>query len=140
MDIIERALLSVDMLDRKNDSFHLLSGGEQQRVSLARVLTQEPRFLLLDEPTNHLDIRYQMQLMELSKRLGIGTLTVLHDLNLATLYCERIYVLKDGQVRAHGKPADILTRELVEDVYEISCDVIMHDNHPVIIYGREETL
>ena len=118
--------------------FHSLSGGEQQRVVMARALAQEPRFLLLDEPTNHLDIRYQMQLLELAAGLGIGVLAVLHDLNLAAMYCQRLYVLKGGRLTAAGEPREILTPELVRQVYGVTCEVLRGQaERPVIVFARE---
>ncbi|MBE6073785.1 MAG: ABC transporter ATP-binding protein [Selenomonas ruminantium] len=135
---VERALQLVGMDAMAKRRFHSLSGGEQQRVVMARALAQEPRFLLLDEPTNHLDIRYQMQLLELAAGLGIGVLAVLHDLNLAAMYCKRLYVLKDGQLIAAGEPQKILTSKLVYQVYGVPCEILQgKQNRPVIVFGRE---
>lgn len=135
---VERALQLVGMTGMASRRFQSLSGGEQQRVVMARALAQEPRFLLLDEPTNHLDIRYQMQLLELAAGLGIGVLAVLHDLNLAAMYCQRLYVLKDGRLTAAGEPREILTPELVRQVYGVTCEVLRGQaERPVIVFGRE---
>ncbi|MGB3438860.1 MAG: ABC transporter ATP-binding protein [Actinophytocola sp.] len=99
--------------------FDTLSGGEKQRVLLARALTQQPRLLVLDEPTNHLDIRYQLELLDLVRTLGVTTLTVMHDLTHAVTYCDRVYVTCRGRVVADGPPADVLTPELVADVFGV---------------------
>ncbi|MDF2569582.1 MAG: Iron-chelate-transporting ATPase [Sporomusa sp.] len=104
-------------------SFSTLSGGEKQRVILARALAQQPQILVLDEPTNHLDIKYQLQLLSLVKSLGIGVLAALHDLSLAAMYCDKLYVMKEGRLVTSGQPKNILTPELVRSVYEIDCDI-----------------
>ncbi|GAA3737301.1 iron complex transport system ATP-binding protein [Spinactinospora alkalitolerans] len=103
-----------------------LSGGEKQRVLLARALTQEPALLVLDEPTNHLDIAHQMEVLSVVRRLGTSVLAVLHDLNLAALYCDRLYVLAEGRVAASGTPAEVLTPGLLADVYHVRADVEVH--------------
>ena len=134
---VERALSQVGIEKLAKRRFAALSGGEQQRVVLARALAQEPRLLLLDEPTNHLDIRYQMQIMEIAAGLGVGVLAVLHDLNLAAMYCQRLYVLKGGRLAAAGRPVEILTPTLIQDVYGVQCEVLKGpEGRPVIVYGR----
>ncbi|WNV87586.1 ABC transporter ATP-binding protein [Umezawaea sp. Da 62-37] len=99
--------------------YDTLSGGEKQRVLLARALTQQPRLLVLDEPTNHLDIRFQLELLNLVRTLGVSTLTVMHDLTLAVGHCDRVYVLHRGRVVADGPPAEVLTPELVAEVFGV---------------------
>ena len=99
-----------------------LSGGEQQRVSIARALTQEPTLLLLDEPTANLDIKHQLEIMELIKKLseqGLTTITALHDLSLASRFCNRIALLHSGNIMALGAPFDVLTKENLEDSFSI---------------------
>lgn len=122
-DIALAALQKVGMEKYSQRSFATLSGGEKQRVLLARALAQQPQILILDEPTNHLDIKYQLELLSIVKHLGIGVLAALHDLSLAAMYCDKLYVLKDGAVSASGAPKEILTPELVRSVYEIECDI-----------------
>ena len=99
--------------------FDTLSGGEKQRVLLARALAQQPRLLVLDEPTNHLDIRFQLDLLDLIRTLGVTTLTVMHDLTLAVAHCDRVYVLHGGRVVADGPPADVLTPDVVAEVFGV---------------------
>ena len=126
-EIVEDVLRKVDMIEYKDRNFNTLSGGEQQRIILARALAQETNCLILDEPTNHLDIKYQLQLMNILKSLEIEVIAAIHDLNIALMYCDKIYVLKDGSIVAYGKPKDILTSELIKEVYEVD-SVVNKDN------------
>ncbi|MBI2503573.1 MAG: ABC transporter ATP-binding protein [Candidatus Latescibacteria bacterium] len=104
-----------------------LSGGERQRVAIARALAQAPRLLLLDEPTNHLDINHQVEvfdlLHDLNQARGLAILCVTHDLNLAAEYCGAIALLDQGQVRACGPPAEVLTAPLLSAVYGVEVQV-----------------
>jgi iron complex transport system ATP-binding protein len=96
-----------------------LSGGEKQRVLIARALAQDTEHLLLDEPTNHLDILHQLGLLQCVRNLGVTTVLVLHDLNLAARYCDRIVLLHNGKVVAVGTPDHVLTPEVLEPVYGV---------------------
>ncbi|GAB3211113.1 ABC transporter ATP-binding protein [Marinactinospora endophytica] len=107
-------------------SYPTLSGGERQRVLLARALAQEPALLVLDEPTNHLDIAHQLDVLAVVRRLGTSVLAVLHDLNLAALFCDRLYVVDHGRVVAAGTPAAVLTPDLLAEVYRVQADVALH--------------
>lgn len=103
-----------------------LSGGERQRVLVARALVQEPRVLVLDEPTNHLDLRHQIRLLTLLGAAGITVLVVLHDLNLAAAACDHIGVLSAGRLVTAGAPTDVLTPDLVRDVFGVDAVVLPH--------------
>ena len=107
-------------------SFSTLSGGEKQRVLVARALTQQPKLLVLDEPTNHLDIHYQLELLELVTSLGITTLLTLHDLNLAANYCQRLYLLSEGQIVASGNCSSVLTPDLLREVFKVEAVPFKH--------------
>jgi iron complex transport system ATP-binding protein len=107
-------------------SFHTLSGGEKQRVLIARALAQGADHLILDEPTNHLDIRYQVEVLELVAGLGVTVLAAIHDLGLAALYCDTVHLLDEGRLVACGSPADVITREAVHAVYDSDVAVIAH--------------
>ena len=124
--IVANSLKQIGMEDMAKKSYFHLSGGEKQRVLIARVLAQQTDFLLLDEPTNHLDIHYQLQMFDLVKGLGVTVLSAIHDLNIAALYCDRIYVLKKGRLFKAGTPEEILTPEIISEVYGIKADVIIH--------------
>lgn len=122
-DLAKDALKVVGMYDFKDRNFQTLSGGEKQRVILARALTQQPQLLILDEPTNHLDIRYQLEILSIIRNLGISVLTALHDLNLAFQFCDYIYLVKDGKIYCHGEVSQVLTPKNIADVYGIDCDI-----------------
>lgn len=123
LQIVEHALKMTNLLDYQDRSFLSLSGGEKQRVILARAIAQDPQFMILDEPCNHLDIRYQLEIMEIVKNLDIGILAALHSLEDACRYCDELYVLKHGNIISHGKPKEILTETLIEEVYGVKCKI-----------------
>lgn len=141
-DIVYESLKKVNMEKHSSRSFSTLSGGEKQRVLLARAMAQQAEMLILDEPTNHLDIKYQLQILGIVKSMGIGVIAALHDLNLAVMYCTKLYILKNGQVIAYGKPEDILTKELIRDVYEVECDIEKNplNKHMYIKYYPNKSL
>lgn len=133
--IARNALKFMGMEDLADRSFSTLSGGEKQRVLIARSLAQEADILVLDEPTNHLDVHYQWLLMEVIAGLRKTVLAVFHELNLASAFCDYLYVLKDGQIAAQGAPADICTPALLEEVFRVKAEVMTLENgRPYIIY------
>ncbi|MDD3994991.1 MAG: ABC transporter ATP-binding protein, partial [Dehalococcoidales bacterium] len=109
-----------------------LSGGEKQRLTIARALAQQPQIILLDEPTSHLDINYQIETLELiselCKKEGWAVLAALHDLNLAAQYCDRIIMLNKGRIFNEGTPCEVVTAVNVKRVY--GADVCI-SSHPV---------
>lgn len=114
-----------------------LSGGEAQRVFLARAFAQNTKGLILDEPTNHLDVSHQLNLLKTIKKEQKTILVALHDLNLALLFCDRIYVLYQGKIFAEGKPEDVITTELLKEVYNVDGELFInpHTGHKSIIYN-----
>lgn len=113
----------VDLLHLAHRRWDTLSGGEQQRVHLARAMTQEPSLLVLDEPTNHLDVAHGLRLLALVRHAGLTVVAALHDLNLAASFCDRLVVLHRGRVAAAGTPWEVLTPQLLAEVYEVDAEV-----------------
>ena len=122
--IVAEALEKVGMAGFAARSFSTLSGGEQQRVILARALAQQTPCLILDEPTNHLDITHQLQLLKIVKQLDVTVISAIHDLNIAAMFCDRLYVLKNGEIVAEGTPREVLTRKLIREIYEVESDIV----------------
>ncbi|GGM80076.1 ABC transporter ATP-binding protein [Lentzea pudingi] len=139
--VVSEALATVDVTHLASRSFLSLSGGERQRVLIARAVAQQPRVLVLDEPTNHLDIRHQLDVLSLARGLGITVLTVLHDLNLAASFCDRLYVLDEGRVVASGTPAEVLVPELIAKVFHVTAHVVRHPTTgvPQLLFDQEVT-
>lgn len=106
--------------------FLTLSGGEKQRVLIARALAQQPQVLVLDEPTNHLDIAQQLEVLSLVRASGLTVLTALHDLNLAALHCDVLHVIDGGRIVASGAPHDVLTSDLLADVFGVRAHRVPH--------------
>ena len=122
-EIVEEALKTVGMEGFAQRSFSTLSGGEQQRVILARALAQQTPCLILDEPTNHLDITHQLQLMRIVKNLSATVISAIHDLNIAAMFCDRIYALKEGRIIVQGTPREVLTEDFIRQVYQVDAEI-----------------
>ena len=133
---IESALKQVGMENMKERSFLTLSGGEMQRILIARSLVQKSELLILDEPTNHLDIKYQLQIMDLIKKINRTTLSVIHDMNIASSYCDYIYAIKNGEIILEGTPKTVFTEENILNIFDVRCKVIEHPTKkvPLIIF------
>ncbi|MFQ8631115.1 MAG: ABC transporter ATP-binding protein [Intestinibacter bartlettii] len=136
-DIVNESLEKVGMLGFKNRSFSTLSGGEQQRVILARALAQQTPCLILDEPTNHLDIKYQLSLLNIVKSLNLTVISAIHDLNIAAMYCDRLFVMKNGQIVGSGIPQEVLTKEFIKEIYDIDVEIVYDSKGDMhILYSR----
>lgn len=120
------ALARVDLTHAAALPFASLSGGEQQRVLIAKALVQQPQVLLLDEPTNHLDVHYQHQVLHLLTQLGLSVVISIHDLNLAANYCDYLVLLDAGKLIAHGPTTEVLQAELLSQVFKLQIDVDLH--------------
>lgn len=122
LEIARRAMKMTDTLSLENRFINELSSGEKQRVIIAQSLAQEPKIILLDEPTAHLDINHEIEIFDLLKRLqnemGLTIIVVSHDINLASEYCQRLILLKNGEIFKQGKPPDVITEENIEFVYD----------------------
>lgn len=129
--VAHRAMVETDVVDLADRLVSDVSGGERQRVMIARALAQEPRILLLDEPTAFLDLNHQIELCALIQRLAkeraLTVVLVSHDLNVASLLCDRILMVKDGKICAQGTPPETIRPEVLRAVY--GCDVVV-DAHP----------
>jgi iron complex transport system ATP-binding protein len=127
LEVARAAMARLEVGALEDRALLALSGGERQRVLLARALAQEPRVLLLDEPTTHLDLRHQTGIYDTVRGLargdGVAVLSVLHDLNLAGLYCDRLILLAGGRVVAVGTPADVLVEPLLARAYGVPVHV-----------------
>jgi len=134
--LANESLKRAEIYHLKSRSITTLSGGEWQRMILARALCQQSSIMLLDEPIAGLDIKHQINLLsivaKLSKENRISTVCVLHDLNLASYYSDRIVLLKDGKIFKLGKPVDVMTKENLEYVYETPINII-HQGNTIII-------
>ncbi len=126
LEIVASALSRAGIASLAERPFESLSGGEKQRVIIARALAQTPRLLVLDEPTTHLDIGHQHETLSLFRALKVTTLAAVHDLNFAAAYCDHIFVLKAGSIRAHGEPSEVLTVPLIEEVYGVRAAIGRH--------------
>ena len=140
-EVVSTALEMVGISELKERRFDELSGGERQKVILAMTLAQQPGLLLLDEPTLHLDITHQVEILErvrsLNREQGITVIAAMHDLNLASLYFDRLVLLKEGRIAADGTPAEVITEGMLYKVFAAPVKVEPHpvtgDPHVVII-------
>jgi iron complex transport system ATP-binding protein len=126
---VDSALSQVDMQDKRLQLWHTLSGGERQRAHIARALAQTPTELLLDEPTNHLDIQHQIEILSLISRLPVTSIVALHDLNLASLFCDRLAVLQEGKLVAIGTPDEVLTEAMIANVFGVRARIEPSPHH-----------
>ena len=126
-DIVEWAINVTNLQKYKNRLLHTLSGGERQRAWIALAIAQRPKILLLDEPTTFLDISHQLDVMELleqlNKELGMTIVMVLHDINQAAKYSDRLIVMKNGKIHYDGIPQCVLCREMFQSVFHIDAEI-----------------
>ncbi len=129
--IAQEAMNQTQVLEFAERSFNEISGGEKQRVMIASAITQKPEVMLLDEPTSALDIKYQMEILNILKRLNEdenkSLMLAMHDLHLASKFCKRLILLKQGRVFCEGSPAEVLKKEILEEVYEVKVKIFNDD-------------
>jgi iron complex transport system ATP-binding protein len=135
---VESALTRVGMSERRGQYWQSLSGGERQRVHIARALAQSPSEMLLDEPTNHLDIQHQIDLLRLISNLSLTAIVAIHDLNHAAMFCDHLVVLAQGRAVARGTPEEVLTEQLLREVFRVEARIAPSPHHgrPHIHYLR----
>lgn len=134
--IVADAMRRAEVTELGGRMVAMLSGGQRQRVMLARALAQSSPILVLDEPSNHLDISHQHELMSTVRGLGRTVIAALHDLNLASQYCDRVVILLAGRIVAAGPPAAILTPELIRSVFDVDVRILGDSAAPVFAFGR----
>jgi len=126
-ELVNWSIEETGLTDYTHTPIGMLSGGERQRAYIAQALCQKSNILLLDEPTTHLDISYQLELMELireiNKKFNITIVMVLHDLNQASRYSDRLIMMKDGAIIAEGRPEEVITQEMMYQVYRVKCEI-----------------
>ncbi|MGQ8335696.1 ABC transporter ATP-binding protein [Sunxiuqinia sp. A32] len=146
ISLAQKYMELTDVIQYKDKLMTELSGGEQQRAAIARALTQQPELLLLDEPTSHLDITHQVKILDLLHRLnqemGLTVLMVIHDLNLASEYCDQLILFNQGKIFTQGSPEEVLNFEIIEAVYEtpVITRTNPFSNKPVIFLVSEKMM
>lgn len=140
-EVCAAALARVGAAHLAERGFLTLSGGEKQRVLIARALAQQPAVLVLDEPTNHLDIAQQLEVLSLVRGSGLTVLAALHDLNLAATHCDELYVIAGGRIAASGPPHAVLTADLLADVFGVRAHRVPHpeSGEPHLLFDRLPT-
>jgi iron complex transport system ATP-binding protein len=145
-ELAEKYMRLTHVFHLKNKLLSHLSGGEQQLAAIARALTQQPKLLLLDEPTSHLDITHQLQILNLIQQLAaelkITVLMVIHDLNLASEYCDYLLMMKRGELFKHGTPTEVLTFQNIEEVYQTVVITLTNplSNKPAVFLVSDKVL
>ena len=144
VEVAQAALIELGVGDLSRREISTLSGGELQRVVLARALAQEPEILLLDEPTSALDVGNQQQVLEVIDGMrsarGLTVMSAIHDLTLAAQFCDRLALLADGEVVATGTPHQVLTEETIRVHYDANVNVIWIDEQLAVIPTRQPTI
>ena len=132
--LLEECISLVGLRGSENRIFRTLSGGEKQRVLLARALITKSKVLILDEVTNHLDIGYQYKTLEILKGLGLTIIAAIHDLSLAMKFCDEVVLINGGEVVEVGNPKDIIDEKVLKNIFKINAKIIKTEEKIVIDY------
>lgn len=128
--LVDRIMERLQLTELADYPLDRISGGQRQRTALAKLMVQSPSIVLLDEPTTYLDIHYQVQFMDIvrdwQKDCGLTIVSVLHDLNLASLYCDRLVVIHDGGIAAQGTPEELMNPELLSRIFATGTTIVPH--------------
>ncbi|MFA7149847.1 MAG: ABC transporter ATP-binding protein [Candidatus Methanomethylophilaceae archaeon] len=141
--LVLEVLKMFGVLHLKDKSLNMLSSGERQRVLIAKAYVQEPRLMLVDEPTSHLDMKYKLDVMEYLNAMVKKDMTILvaeHDISLMARYCDLCIIMKEGKIVAIGKPKEVITSKLIEEVYDVSASVgFDHEGELFVLPKRYRT-
>jgi iron complex transport system ATP-binding protein len=142
--IIDNILEVMELSHLANKGINEVSGGEAQRAFIGRALVQQPKILLLDEPNSHLDIKHQISIFNLLKKLnvdnGLTIVTVMHDLNLTSIYSSRVAMLKNGEIAIDGNPNETLIPENIEQVFGVNVEIRIDANDSRSIFIKPDLL
>ena len=137
LEIVHESMKLLNIEDLADSMFNELSAGQHQKVMLARGFAQEPRILFLDEPTSNLDIKYQLEITRILRRMSreknVLVIMISHDINIAAKYSDNIIVLHNHGIFSVGKPEDVITKEMLKEVYDVEADIIMDNGKPHLI-------
>ena len=137
LQIVHESLKLLDIEDLAYSMFNELSAGQHQKVMLARGFAQEPRILFLDEPTSNLDIKYQLEitriLRKMSRQKNVLVVMISHDINIASKYSDNVIVLHDHKIHSVGTPEDVITKQMLKEVYDVDADIMMDNGKPHLI-------
>ena len=128
-NIIANAIEIVELKEKQYAAFNTLSGGEKQRVMVARAIVQNPQVLILDEPTNHLDIQHQIEVLRLVKKMQVTVILSIHDLNIAAAFCDRLILMDKGMIVADGNCQEVLTSKNLQEIFHIDSQIDQHPFH-----------
>jgi iron complex transport system ATP-binding protein len=138
-ELVNETMKKFGVYHLRNRPLNMLSSGEGQRVLIAKAYVQEPRLMLVDEPTSHLDMKYKLDVMEYLTAMVKTNMTILvaeHDISLMARYCDLCIIMKKGEIKAMGKPKEVITPELIRDVYEVSASVGFDDDGELYVLPK----